>query len=48
LARDRLGVEVGGEEGLDFGEGIEPAGHEVRRLAVIEAAVELVVEVFGE
>ena len=48
LVRERLGVEAGGEEGLDFGEGIEPAGHEVRRFAVIEAAVEQVAEFLGE
>ena len=48
LARERLGVEAGGEEGLDFGEGIEPAGKEVGRLAVIKAAIELVAEVLGE
>ena len=48
MAGDRLGVEVGGKEGLDFGEGIEPARQEVGRFAVIEAAIEVVAEVLGE
>ena len=48
LFGDGAAGEVGGEDALDFGEGVEP-GEEARvRLGVVEAAVELLAEVAGE
>ena len=45
---DGFGVEVGGEECLDFREGVEPVGEEFGFVAVIEALVELVADGAGE
>jgi hypothetical protein len=41
---DGAAAEVGGEDGLDFGEGVEPGDEGRGRLAVVEAGVELVTE----
>ncbi len=44
LFGDGLGVEVFGEDGLDFGEGVEPVEDGLVRLSVVEAAIDLVAE----
>ena len=45
---DGAAVEVGGEEGLDFGEGIEPVEEGWGQFAVVEAVVELFADGVGE
>jgi hypothetical protein len=45
---DGLAVEVVGEDGLDFREGVEPGGELLGFLAVVEALVELVADGAGE
>jgi hypothetical protein len=44
LFGDGFSVQVLGEDGLDFGEGIEPGEDGMVRLGVVEAAVDLVAE----
>ena len=41
---DRVVVEEFGEDGLDFGEGIEPGQQSVAEFAIGEASIELVAE----
>ncbi len=48
LPGDELAGEVVGEDGLDFGEGVEPGEESFAGFAVVEAAVELVADGFGE
>ena len=45
---DGLGVEERGQDGLDFGEGVEPGGELFGFVAVVEALVELVADVAGK
>jgi hypothetical protein len=45
---DGRAIELGGEDLLDFGEGVEPAQNVVSGVIVFEAAVELVADVVGE
>ncbi len=44
LLGDGFGVEVFGEQGLDFGEGVEPGEDGLMRFGVVEAAIDLVAE----
>jgi hypothetical protein len=48
LFGDGFGIEVLGEDGLDFGQGVQPNGDGLVRFGVIEAAVDLVTEVARE
>ena len=48
LGADGDAVEVFGEDGLDFGEGVEPLDEVHAGFAVVEALVELVAEVVRE
>ncbi len=48
LFSDGAAVEVGGEDGLDLGEGIEPGEEGGGGLAVVEAGIELVADGGGE
>jgi hypothetical protein len=45
---DGFGVEESGEDFLDFGEAVEPAGELASGMVVIKAAVEFVADVTGE
>ena len=48
LGADGDAVEMFGEEGLDFGEGVEPLDEIHAGFAIVEALVELVAELVGE
>jgi hypothetical protein len=48
LFADGVAVELGGEDGLDLGEGVEPGEEGLARLGVGEAVVELGAKGFGE